>query len=128
MKVLSDALSIPVEIHAHNDFGLASANTLAAIKAGAKAYSATIAGIGERAGNAALEEVAMALNISMVKSLLCVPTCSRFWQKFWPKLVNVLSQRKKPLWAMPFSCMNRAFMSMACSRILKITSLIHLKK
>jgi homocitrate synthase NifV len=61
MKILSDALSVPVETHAHNDFGLASANTLAAIQAGAKAYSATIAGIGERAGNAALEEVAMGL-------------------------------------------------------------------
>ncbi len=61
IKILSDALSIPVEIHAHNDFGLASANTLAAVKAGAKAYSATITGIGERAGNAALEEVVMAL-------------------------------------------------------------------
>jgi len=128
MKVLSDALSIPVEIHAHNDFGLASANTLAAIKAGAKAYSATIAGIGERAGNAALEEVAMALKHLYGKESSVRTDMFPLLAKVLAKASNVLSQRKKPLWAMPFSCMNRAFMSMACSRILKITSLIHLKK
>lgn len=50
---------IELEIHCHNDFGLASANTLSALAAGAKWASTTIAGIGERAGNAPLEEVAM---------------------------------------------------------------------
>lgn len=50
---------IELEIHCHNDFGLASANTLSALFAGAKWASTTIAGIGERAGNASLEEVAM---------------------------------------------------------------------
>jgi len=51
---------IELEIHCHNDFGLATANTLAAIQAGAKWASTTVGGIGERAGNAAFEEVAMA--------------------------------------------------------------------
>ncbi len=52
---------IPLEIHTHNDFGLAVANALAGVRAGAAWVSATVAGLGERAGNASLEEVAMAL-------------------------------------------------------------------
>ncbi|MBI9111626.1 2-isopropylmalate synthase [Maridesulfovibrio ferrireducens] len=49
-------------VHCHNDLGLATANTLAAIKAGARQAEVTLSGIGERAGNAALEEVIMALH------------------------------------------------------------------
>ena len=49
--------------HCHNDLGMAVANTLAAIKNGAGRVEGTVNGIGERAGNAALEEVAVALNI-----------------------------------------------------------------
>jgi 2-isopropylmalate synthase len=51
-----------LSVHCHNDLGLATANTLAAIKAGARQAEVTINGIGERAGNTALEEVVMALN------------------------------------------------------------------
>ena len=51
---------ITVSVHCHNDLGLAVANTLAAIEAGARQVECTINGIGERAGNAALEEVVMA--------------------------------------------------------------------
>jgi homocitrate synthase NifV len=54
---------LPVEVHMHNDFGLANANTLVALAAGADLASTTIAGIGERAGNAALEEVVTALQV-----------------------------------------------------------------
>lgn len=54
-------LSIPIEMHTHNDLGLATANALAGIKAGAKSVNTTVNGLGERAGNAALEEVVMAL-------------------------------------------------------------------
>ncbi len=49
-------------VHCHNDLGLATANTLAAIKAGARQAEVTINGIGERAGNTSLEEVVMALH------------------------------------------------------------------
>ncbi|CCO24195.1 2-isopropylmalate synthase [Maridesulfovibrio hydrothermalis] len=49
-------------VHCHNDLGLGVANTLAAIKAGARQAEVTLSGIGERAGNAALEEVIMALH------------------------------------------------------------------
>lgn len=51
------------EFHAHNDLGMATANTLSALCAGASAASVTVNGLGERAGNAALEEVAVALDL-----------------------------------------------------------------
>jgi homocitrate synthase NifV len=51
-----------VEMHAHNDLGLATANTLAAVRAGATSVNTTVLGLGERAGNAALETVALSLN------------------------------------------------------------------
>ncbi|EKX56000.1 homocitrate synthase [Cereibacter sphaeroides] len=52
---------LPVEFHGHNDLGMATANSLAAARAGASHLSVTVNGLGERAGNAALEEVAAAL-------------------------------------------------------------------
>lgn len=62
---------IALEIHAHNDLGMATANTLAAFMAGANCLSTTINGLGERAGNAPMEEVAMALELSAgIKSTL----------------------------------------------------------
>lgn len=51
-----------VSVHCHNDLGLATANTLAAIRAGARQVEVTINGVGERAGNTSLEEVVMALH------------------------------------------------------------------
>ena len=54
--------TIPLEFHAHNDFGMATANSLAAVQAGFQALSVTVGGLGERTGNAPLEEVAVALN------------------------------------------------------------------
>ncbi|ASY80050.1 homocitrate synthase [Pectobacterium polaris] len=50
-----------IEMHAHNDLGLATANTLAAVEAGVSHVNTTVLGLGERAGNAALETVALAL-------------------------------------------------------------------
>jgi 2-isopropylmalate synthase len=52
-----------VSVHCHNDLGLAVANSLAAIDAGARQVECTINGIGERAGNASLEEIVMALHV-----------------------------------------------------------------
>ena len=51
-----------VSVHCHNDLGLATANTLAGIRAGARQVEVTVNGIGERAGNTSLEEVVMALH------------------------------------------------------------------
>ena len=50
-----------ISVHCHNDLGLAVANSLAAVKAGARQVECTVNGIGERAGNAAMEEIVMAL-------------------------------------------------------------------
>lgn len=58
---VASAVPGPWEIHAHDDFGLACANTLAAVRAGFTWVSTTVGGLGERAGNAPMEEVAMAL-------------------------------------------------------------------
>ena len=54
-------LEVPVHFHGHNDFGLATANAIAAIRAGARWIHGTINGMGERAGNANIGEVALAL-------------------------------------------------------------------
>ena len=54
-----------LEFHGHNDLGMATANTLAAVRAGAKAVSTTINGLGERAGNASFDEVVMGLRLSL---------------------------------------------------------------
>ncbi|GAB4539566.1 MAG: homocitrate synthase [Pleurocapsa sp.] len=61
VQQLVSKLIIPVEMHTHNDFGMATANALAGIRAGATSVNTTVNGLGERAGNAALEEVVMAL-------------------------------------------------------------------
>src|SRR3546814_10847356 len=50
-----------ISVHCHNDLGLGVANSLAAVRAGARQVECTVNGIGERAGNAAMEEVVMAL-------------------------------------------------------------------
>jgi 2-isopropylmalate synthase len=54
---------VVISVHCHNDLGLAVANSLAAIEAGARQVECTINGIGERAGNASLEEIVMALRV-----------------------------------------------------------------
>ena len=55
------ASGLPVLVHCHNDYGMATANSLAAVEGGASAVDVAVNGLGGRAGNAALEEVAMAL-------------------------------------------------------------------
>jgi 2-isopropylmalate synthase len=55
--------TVTLSVHCHNDLGLAVANTLAGVRAGAGQVECTVNGIGERAGNAALEEIVMALRV-----------------------------------------------------------------
>jgi 2-isopropylmalate synthase len=65
-KLIEDiktAVTVPISIHCHDDFGMAVANSLAAVEAGAAQVHCTINGLGERAGNASLEEVVMALHM-----------------------------------------------------------------
>ncbi len=61
ISLLSRTVDMQLEIHAHDDFGMATANSLAAVRAGATHVNTTVNGLGERAGNAPLEEVVMAL-------------------------------------------------------------------
>ncbi|MGL1959286.1 MAG: homocitrate synthase [Colwellia sp.] len=63
LKNLVQHSDLQIEMHAHDDLGLATANTLAAIRAGVHSVNTTVNGLGERAGNAALEEVVLALEI-----------------------------------------------------------------
>ena len=56
-------VKVPISVHCHDDFGMAVANSLAAVEAGAAQVHATINGLGERAGNASLEEIVMALHL-----------------------------------------------------------------
>lgn len=60
-SVKTAAPGLAVEFHGHDDLGMAAANTISALEAGAEAASVTVIGLGERAGNAALEEVAFGL-------------------------------------------------------------------
>lgn len=60
---LSEKARIPLGVHCHDDLGLATANTVEAVKNGATSVNVTINGLGERAGNAPLEEVVMALKL-----------------------------------------------------------------
>lgn len=61
IKALSDLDLLPIEMHTHNDFGLANANALSGIDAGAISMNTTVIGLGERAGNASFEQILMAL-------------------------------------------------------------------
>lgn len=64
IKDLKEVVNIPISVHCHDDFGMAVANSLVAVEAGAEQVHATINGLGERAGNTSLEEVVMALMVS----------------------------------------------------------------
>lgn len=65
IRTLREAVpELPIEVHTHNDLGMATANAIAGIRAGARFVNTTVNGLGERAGNAALEEVVMALKLT----------------------------------------------------------------
>jgi 2-isopropylmalate synthase len=63
IKELKTVVNVPISTHCHDDFGLAVANSLAAVEAGATQVHVAVNGLGERAGNASLEEVVMALHV-----------------------------------------------------------------
>lgn len=65
IKTLIDAVGINIEMHTHNDFGMATANALSGVYAGANYVGVTVNGLGERAGNACLQEVIMGLKYLM---------------------------------------------------------------
>jgi 2-isopropylmalate synthase len=84
-KLVRDIPGAVISVHCHNDLGLAVANSLAAVAAGARQVECTINGIGERAGNTSLEEIVMALKVRRevlqvdtgIRSELLVPTSTQ---------------------------------------------------
>jgi homocitrate synthase NifV len=62
IKAISSLNLLPIEMHTHNDFGMATANAIAGFEAGAYSANTTVIGLGERAGNASFEQVLMSLS------------------------------------------------------------------
>ena len=85
---------LALEVHTHNDLGMATANAIAGIKAGARFVNTTVNGLGERAGNAPLEEVVMALQLSCG---IATGIDTRLFRKL-SKLVGIASNRQVPPW------------------------------
>lgn len=79
-----EVTGLPVSVHCHNDFGLAVANSLAGVRGGAQCAHVTINGIGERAGNASLEEFVMALH--------CLPYDKKYETNINSKLIYETSR------------------------------------
>jgi homocitrate synthase NifV len=81
IETLRQAVDLEIEMHAHDDLGMATANTVAAVLAGATHINTTVNGLGERAGNAPLEEVVMALRVIYGRETgvdaTCFPDISR---------------------------------------------------
>jgi homocitrate synthase NifV len=105
-----------IEMHAHNDLGLATANTLAAIRAGATSVNTTVLGLGERAGNAALETVALGLTDAwgLIAALIlasCPHSASRSPRP--PSALSTPSNRWLANRSLP---MNPGYMSPRCCR------------
>jgi homocitrate synthase NifV len=94
IKRIGQEVSLPIEVHAHNDFGMATANVLAGIRAGARSVAASIGGLGERAGNSPLEEVVMALKYLHGVDLKIDTTRFREVAEY----VAGASQRAIPIW------------------------------
>lgn len=94
IKKIIEKVGIDVETHMHNDFGMATANSLAGVRAGADYVGVTVIGLGERAGNAALEEVVMALKCLFNKDLNFKTEMFREVAEY----VSRASGRKLPAW------------------------------
>ena len=113
-----DAQGIILSSHCHDDLGLAVANSLAAIQNGARQVECTINGIGERAGNAALEEIAAALYVRGDR--YGISTASSLDQSLshqpspWPDHHLQAHRPTRPSSATTPSRTSRAFISTAC--------------
>jgi len=95
---LRESLNVPVvSVHCHNDFGMAVANTISALRAGANQFHATINGLGERAGNASLEEIVISL-MALYKLKLGIKTQQLYSvSQFIQRLTGVYVQPNKAI-------------------------------
>lgn len=73
IKKLRPNINVPLFFHGHNDLGMATANTMAAIKAGADGIDATVNGLGDRAGNCSLEQMALLLELEGYHTGITLP-------------------------------------------------------
>jgi methanogen homocitrate synthase len=92
-----EATRLPVEIHTHNDFGLALATELAAVGAGADVVHSCVNGLGERTGNAALEELVMALDLLYAAPTGCDIAALKGLSTLVAELCRVPVARNKPV-------------------------------
>jgi len=97
VRELRKDLKTGIAMHCHNDFGMAVSNTISGFLAGANAASTTVNGIGERAGNASLEELIMALKIIYSNDLGFNHKIFYELSKLVEKLTNVKVPENKPI-------------------------------
>ena len=94
---LKKELKVPLSVHCHNDFGLAVANSLAGVEGGATQIHVTVNGLGERAGNAALEEVVMGLHLLHKKKTRINTRLIYETSKLVSRLTGVIIQPNKAI-------------------------------
>ena len=91
ISYLCEDNSLDIEMHTHNDFGMATANTIAGMEAGAKSANTTVIGLGERAGNASFEQVLMSLKYQFKQERYINPS------KLHELVRSVSKAAKKPI-------------------------------
>jgi homocitrate synthase NifV len=94
IRDLKSSLSLPIELHLHNDFGMATANVMSGLRAGAEGVAVSIAGLGERTGNSSLEEVVMGLKYLYGRDLGIDTTRFREIVEY----ASVAAARAVPVW------------------------------
>lgn len=97
IKILKENLKLPISVHFHNDFGLAVANSIVGIESGASQVHVTINGIGERGGNASLEEIAVTLKVAYGMDLDIDTTQLYNVSDFLSKITGIKMPPNKPI-------------------------------
>jgi len=101
MKNVKDINNVVLSVHCHNDLGLAVANSLAAVENGARQIECTVNGIGERAGNASLEEVVMSMKVrkDLYSDFYCDVDSTQIYKssKLLSSITGMFIQRNKAI-------------------------------
>ncbi|MDD3725862.1 MAG: citramalate synthase [Candidatus Ratteibacteria bacterium] len=98
VKIVSEQINVPLGIHTHNDSGLAVANTIAAVRAGAEHIQGTINGVGERCGNADLSVIIPILQLKMGYRCVAEDKMSRITEvsRFIYEVANIVPPNSQP--------------------------------
>jgi 2-isopropylmalate synthase len=97
IRDVKSVVKVPISVHCHNDFGMAVANSLAGVEAGASQIHVAVNGLGERAGNAALEEVAVALDLIYKRKTGIEPKQLYRTSRLVAKLTGMMIQANKAI-------------------------------